>query len=223
MSTWWWKIVVVVLLCYTVIAGFLGSVPALPILHESIRNLYFHVAVMFATIILLTVSLFFSVRHLSAFRQHDDLKAAEAVNVGVLFGILGVLTGSVWAKFTWGTWWVKDAKLNGTVVALLAYFAYMILRDSITDRQKKARISAVYNIFAWVMMLIFLLILPRMTASLHPGSGGNPGFGTYDLSNTMKLVFYPAVAGWTLLALWLWEIRVRIRIINDKILNEKNL
>jgi heme exporter protein C len=60
------------------------------------------------------------------------------------------------------------------------------------------------------MMIVFIIILPRMTDSLHPGSGGNPGFNVYDLDRTMRLVFYPAIIGWALLALWIAEIRVRI-------------
>ena len=92
---------------------------------------------------------------------------------------------------------------------------YTVLRGSMDDEEKRARVSAVYNIFAFVMFMVFIMVLPRMTDSLHPGNGGNPGFGGYDLNNTMKLVFYPAVAGWTLLGVWLVNIRVRMRSLMD--------
>jgi len=90
--------------------------------------------------------------------------------------------------------------------------AYNILRNSLTDPISRAKISGVYNIFAFVMMLIFVFILPRMTSSLHPGNGGNPAFSSYDLDNTMRMVFYPAVMGWIFLGLWISEIKYRLEL-----------
>ena len=91
------------------------------------------------------------------------------------------------------------------------YLAYLVLRNSIDEEQKRAKISAVYNIFAFPVMIVLLFILPRMTDSLHPGSGGNPGFAGYDLDDNMKLVFRPAVLGWMLMGTWIMTIRYRIR------------
>ena len=161
-------------------------------------------------ILVMLVSLGFGIAYLSRQKEEYDIVAGETAKTGVVFGILGIITGSVWAKFTWGDWWVNDAKLNGAAATLLVYFAYLVLRSSIEDREKRARISAVYSIFAYSMMIVFIMILPRLTVSLHPGNGGNPGFSAYDLDNKMRLVFYPAVIGWTLLALWIAEVRVRI-------------
>lgn len=146
-----------------------------------------------------------------------DRKAIEYVNTGIIFGILGTITGSIWAKFTWGAWWTNDVKLNGSAITMLIYLAYIILRNSMDDEQKRARIAAVYNIFAFVMLIVFIGILPRMTDSLHPGNGGNPGFDAYALDNNMKLVFYPAVLGWILLGLWIASIRLRISKIKENI------
>ncbi len=210
MKLQWWKILAIVLLAYTVVAGFLTDVPRLAILHESIRNLYFHVTMWFTMIIIMLVSLIYGIKYLGSQKVEHDIVAEETAKTGVVFGILGIITGSIWAKFTWGGWWVNDAKLNGAAATLLVYFAYLLLRNSIEDREKRARISAVYSIFAYSMMIVFILILPRLTVSLHPGNGGNPGFSSYDLDNNMRLVFYPAIIGWTLLALWIAEIRVRI-------------
>jgi heme exporter protein C len=210
MKLQWWKILAIVLLVYTVIGGFLIDVPRLPILHESIRNLYFHVTMWFTMIIVLLVSLIYGIRYLSSQKTEHDIVAEEMAKTGVAFGILGLITGSIWAKFAWGAWWVNDAKLNGSAATLLVYFAYLVLRSSIEDREKRARISAVYSIFAYSMMIVFIGILPRLTVSLHPGNGGNPGFSSYDLDNKMMMVFYPAIIGWTLLALWIAEVRVRI-------------
>ncbi len=217
----WWKILAIILAYYIVIAGLLHKVPRIEILHETVRNLFFHVCMWFAMMVMLTTSLILSIRYLRTNKVRHDIIASEFANMGIVFGFLGLMTGSVWARFTWGAWWVNDPKLNGAAICLLVYLAYVILRGSIEDFQQKARISAIYNIFAWATLIPLLVILPRMTDSLHPGSGGNPGFSTYDLDNNLRMVFYPAVIGWTLLGVWITELRVRKKELENKIDSEQ--
>ena len=213
----WWKALTIILLLYALIAGLLIPVPRQVILYESIRNLYFHVPMWFSMIFLFLMSVVYSIKGLSSTNLSYDTKARELVNAGIIFGILGTITGSIWAKFTWGAWWVNDVKLNGSAITMLIYLAYVVLRGSLDDEQKRARISAVYNIFAFVLLLVFIGILPRMTDSLHPGNGGNPGFNSYDTDKSMLMVFYPAVLGWILLGWWIASIRIRISIVEQKL------
>jgi len=215
MRSVWWKYAAIILLIYTFIAGFLLDVPRLPILHETIRNLYFHVSMWFGMIILLVCSLVYSIRYLGNSDLKSDLWASEAAKVGVFFGFLGLATGMLWAKYTWGAWWVNDSKLNGAAASILVYLAYFMLRNSLDEEQKRARISAVYSIFAFSLMMVFIMILPRLTDSLHPGNGGNPSFGKYDLDSNMRMVFYPAIIGWTLIGVWIWQIRIRMALIKE--------
>lgn len=212
----WWKILASVFVLYTVVGGLLIKVPTLPILHESIRNLYFHVPMWFAMIVIYTVSVVYSIKYLISNDEKQDLIAVEAINVGLIFGFIGLSTGMIWAKFTWGDYWPNDPKLNSAAISTLMYLAYVVLRSSIDEEQKRAKISAVYNIFAYPIMVVLLFVLPRLTDSLHPGNGGNPGFGTYDLDSNMRLVFYPAVLGWILISVWMMTIRYRIRILENK-------
>jgi heme exporter protein C len=93
------------------------------------------------------------------------------------------------------------------------------LRGSVDDEQKRARFSAVYNVFAYVMMNVFILIMPRLTASLHPGNGGNPAFKSYDLDNQMRMVFYPATIGWIIIGVWILTLQIRKRTIETKLEN----
>ena len=211
----WWKILGVILIYYVVIAGFLIDVPRLSILNETIRNLFFHVAIWFAMFILLIVSLIYSIKYLKSSTLKNDIIASEFATMGIVFGLLGITTGSVWARFTWGDWWVNDPKLNATTIALLVYLAYFVLRASIEDSHQKGRISAVYNIFAFAAAVPLIFILPRLTDSLHPGNGGNPGFSAYDLDNNLRKVFYPAVIGWTLIGVWFASLRIRIRNLQE--------
>ena len=149
----WWKILAIVLAYYIIIFGFLHKVPRIDILHETVRNLFFHVCMWFAMMILLTTSLILSIRYLKTGKVRHDIIASEFANTGIVFGLLGIMTGSVWARFTWGAWWVNDPKLNGAAICMLIYLAYVILRGSIEDFQLKARISAIYNSFAWATLI----------------------------------------------------------------------
>lgn len=207
----WWKILAVAILTYVLLVGLLGTVPRQPILNESIRNVYFHVPLWFGMVILLLTSMIFSVRYLRNGRPDDDLIAVEFANSAIVYGLLGCATGSIWANYTWGEPWPNDPKLNGAAIGMLVYFAYLILRGSFDDEQRKARISAVYNIFAFAVFIPLIFVLPRLTDSLHPGNGGNPAFGQYDMDNQMRMVFYPAIIGWTLMGVWITELRVRLR------------
>ncbi len=207
----------VAMVLYSIIFGLLGEVPSLPILNESIRNLYFHVPMWFAMILLLLVSFIFSIKSLNKGTTEADLRANELTNSAIFLGILGLLTGMIWANFTWGKPWTNDPKLNSVAIGMLIYLGYIILRQAIEDREKRARVSAVFNIFAFPIFVVLIFVLPRIEDSLHPGNGGNPGFNSYDLDNNMRPIFYSAVLGWTLIGLWISELRSRIRNIEYQI------
>ncbi len=216
MGIQWWKIAGILLVAYSIVGGFMIPVPVMPILNETIRNTYFHIPMWFAMMALLSYSMYSSIRYLSGFDLNFDIQANQSVQVSLFLGALGLLTGMLWAQFTWGSFWTNDVKLNGTAISLLIYLAYIILRGSIEDETRKAKVAAVFNIFAWVMMIVFIMVLPRMTDSLHPGNGGNPAFGSYDMDNTMRMVFYPAVIGWIIMGAWIMQIKIRINKLENK-------
>lgn len=196
------------------------SFPFRSILYETIRNTYFHVCLWFAMITLLIASVVHSFRYLNNFQSIEDRKSLAFTTVGTLFGILGIITGSIWAKDTWGTYWTwEEIKLNMAAIALLIYLAYFVLRSSFDDDEKRARIAAVYNIFAFAALIPLIFVIPRMTDSLHPGSGGNPAMGGEDLDNTMRMVFYPAIIGWTLIGVWISQIVFRIHDLKYKMMD----
>jgi heme exporter protein C len=218
----WIKILAIALLLYVHIGGMLLDVPRMNILNETIRALYFHVPMWFGMILLFLISVYYAVLYLRHPTSRLDIKSVEYANVGLTFGILGMLTGMLWANYTWGTPWHGDPKQNGAAIALLVYLAYFILRGSIQNEEQRARLSAVYNIFAFAAMIPLIFIIPRLTSSMHPGSGGNPGFNMYDLDSKMRLVFYPAVIGWFLIGVWLTLLRVRVRELEAQIMDSEN-
>ncbi len=216
MRKWWWKIVCGILVAYTIVAGFFMPVPRLDILNETIRNLYFHVPMWFTMIVLFAAAFGYSIKYLRTGNLLCDICARELTNAGILFSILGMLTGMQWAQFTWGAAWSNDPKQLCTAILMLIYFAYSILRSGLRDEEKRAKISAVYNIFAFAMVVPLIFVLPRMVDSLHPGNGGNPAFAKYDLDSNMRLVFWPANIGWILLGIWIATLSIRISFIRHQ-------
>lgn len=185
--------------------------PNRSILYESIRNLHFHVPMWFTMIVLMGISVFQSIKVLGSNSLDRDLAAEMAVRIGLVFCVLGLITGALWARATWGAFWTNDVKLNGAAVTGLIYVAYLVLRGSVQDAHKRARLAAIYNIFAFVLLVLFLFVVPRLNAidSLHPGNGGNSGFSDLDLDDRLRVIFYPAVLGWILLGAWMYDLRVR--------------
>ena len=223
----WWKITSVVLLAYTFVAGLLLDVPRLPQLQETIRNLYFHVCMWFVMMILFIVSAMHAIKFLRAGNFKHDIYSRQFAVVGMVFGLLGYATGMIWMSYTWADpnnpafesfgALAREPKLIGAAIALLIYAAYLVLRDSITDIDKRARISAVYNIFAFAMLFPSIWIIPRLLDSLHPGgSEGNPALDPGSASANMRLVFYPAIAGWTLIGVWIATLKIRMKILYEQ-------
>lgn len=219
MNNNWWKFLGAALLLYSLIYGFLGEVPRQPILNETIRNVYFHVPLWFAMMILMIASMVYAVKYLSKGNEYDDIKSVSYANVSIVFGILGFVTGAIWGNYTWGDPLPKDPKIIAVEVGLLIYSAYFVLRGSFEDTQRKARLSAIYNIFAFATFMPLVWILPRLTASLHPGNGGNPAFGKYDMDNNMRMVFYPAIIGYILLGVWITTLLIRTKTLKYKLEN----
>ena len=211
----WWKILAGLLLLYAIVGGFIITVSfeGMEVAAESMRNLFYHVGMWFGMLAMLITGFIYSLRYLKKFDEIEDVKAVEAVNVGLMFGFLGIFTGMIWANFTWGSPWVKDPKLNGAVVGLLIYLAYAILRGSIDEHHKRAKVAAIYNIFAFFLWIVLVIILPRLAGeSIHPAGGNSSNtIMPMHLPPSMRIIFSPAMLGWMLLGFWIYKVRVRIR------------
>jgi heme exporter protein C len=226
----WWKILTIVLLLFTLIAGLFIKIPDLPALEETSRNLFFHVGMWMSMMTLFTISLVNSIKYLRTFDLKYDIYAKQFATSGIFFGLLGYATGAIWMSYTWAdpnnplfqsfSALAREPKLIGAAIALLIYFAYLVLRDSITDMDKRARIGAVYNIFAYAMLFPAIWIVPRLLPSLHPGQAGNPAMNFKDVSPEMRMVEWPAFIGWSLLGVWITTLKIRIALLKEKKLAE---
>ena len=143
MRKFWWKILSFALLIYAFVAGFLIEVPDIGNLQHSIRNFFFHVPMWFGQFTLITISVVYSVLFLRKPFMRYDIYASEFARTGIVFGALGLITGAIWANYTWGAPWNNDPKQLGAAIALLIYLAYFVLRNSMTDIDKRGRVAAV--------------------------------------------------------------------------------
>lgn len=199
--------------------GILIQIPKIPILEETARNIFFHVPMWMAMFSMFTVSFVYSVRYLNTPNEIFDIKAESAARVGMIFGICGLLTGSLWARFTWGTWWTfAEPKMNLAALAMMIYVAYFVLRSAFDDEEKRAKISAVYNIFAVTTVPFLLYVVPRQLTSLHPGADGNPAFSEITAVE-LRYILYPAMLGFIAVAFWLYDIVHRYKTVQSRVEN----
>ena len=187
--------------------------PNIPGLEEKARNIFFHVATAWTTVVAFLVSMWFGIQYLRKRDIDYDLKSESAAGLGLMFCILATVTGAIWAKFNWGSYWNWDPRQTSIFILLLIYGAYFALRSAIENDETRARLSAVYSTLAGLTVPFFIFVLPRMVAGLHPGAAGDPeGAGPvveFKMSGPMFIVFFTGLIGFNLLFVWLLDLRVR--------------
>lgn len=220
----WYKVLAVLITGYTLVYGLIIDLPSdVGILDETIRNLFYHVPMWFGMILILMAAWINSIMYLTKPATKRDIYASELTNAGILMGLCGLFTGMFWAYNTWGTAWTNDPKLNGVAAGMAMYGGYWLLQRSVNDPEKRARLSAVYNVFVFPLFIALIVVMPKLAqSSIHPGSGESVNFKTYNTSHNMELVFYPAVIGWCLLFVWIAELRTRLRILEIQKEHEEN-
>lgn len=211
MAKYWWKILTTIILLYVIVVGILIKIPYLPKLKESIRNLFYHVPMWYVMLFCFLMSVIYSVLYLRNNKLKFDLISNEFVIVGLCFGSLGMLTGMEWAYIQWGAPWSNDPKQVGAGLTLLIYLAYTVLRNSLPDADKRARLASVYNIFSFALLIPLVYIIPSHLASLHPGSDNKPFEALKTQDHMLRYVSLPAMLGWIMLGLWIFDIRLRLK------------
>lgn len=202
------------------LAGMLVPFPRIDdILGQTHRNLFFHVPLWFAMMAGMGVSAWQAFRYLKTGDLVHDLRSNEAARVAFAFGGMGIVTGMVWARATWyesaGLWWNNDPKQLMAATQLMVYAAYFVLRGSVDEPVRRARLASAYNLFAAILVPLLLYVVPRQMESLHPGAEGNPAFSNLT-APAMRLVLYPAFATFIGLLWVLYTQRVRIALLERR-------
>ncbi|MFM8560149.1 MAG: cytochrome c biogenesis protein [bacterium] len=187
----------------------LTQAPLVPVLAETTRVLYFHVPAAWITVVALAWSMIQSALYLwKRDLRHDD-HAAAAAELGLLFCIVASVSGALWAKARWGAYWNWDPRQTSIFFLFLIYAAYLALRGSIEGDEKRARLSAVYSLVAFVSVPPLMFVVPRIYSTLHPDPIINTQ-GKVDMDPMITLCFMLMLVGFTFLYAWLQALRVRV-------------
>jgi heme exporter protein C len=225
-----WKIFLFILLVFVSVAGISFPIvekpsawyqfPSIPGLEENAKIIFFHVPTAWLTVIAFLMSTVFSFRYLRTKNLDEDAKAYASAQLGMIFCILATVTGAVWAKFAWGQFWSWDPRQTSIFAILLIYGALFALRSSIESEDKRATLSAVYSLIAFVTVPFFIFIMPRIMKGLHPGSADDTNAGPvvdFKMNSSMQLIFFLSLIGFTILYFWMWRVGYRSKILRDKL------
>ena len=214
------RILVFVLITGVIIAGIVVDIPYIPALKDTARVLYFHVPMSWIGVVAFLMSMIYGVKYLRSGNLEYDIKSVSAAQMGFIFCILATVTGAVWAKFVWGAFWNWDPRQTSIFILLLIYGAYFALRSSIDSPERKARLSSVYAILAFVTVPFFVFIMPRIVESLHPDPIINSE-GKIKMDSSMLAIFLTSIFAFSLLFVWMYNLKVRAEKIFHKISNKE--
>lgn len=229
-----WKIILFLFMSFSLIAGIAFPIvetpatwyefPLIPGLEEKAKIIFFHVPTAWISVIAFLASTIFAVRYLKLKNPEDDIKSHASAQLGFIFCILATITGSIWAKFSWGSFWHWDPRETSIFVLLLIYGAYFALRSAIDSEGKRAALSSVYQIIAFLTVPFFIFIMPRVLTGLHPGSADDDTFGPvvdFKMNFNMFAIFAVSLIAFTVLYFWLWILNYKSLILKDKVLANK--
>ncbi len=159
------------------------------------------------------LSMIYSVMYLKTKELKNDDRAAEAARLGLIFCFLATITGSIFAKVTWGSFWNWDPRETSIFILLLIYGAYFALRGAVEIEEKKAALSAVYAIFAFLTVPFLIFVLPRMVPSLHPADAIVDENMKFTMGTGVRAIFFTSLAVFTALFIWLFNLGRRLNIL----------
>ena len=184
-------------------------IPGIGNMGDRARIIFFHVPMAWVSVLAFTMGLFYGAMYLKKKDIIYDYKAAASAGLGLLFSILATVTGAIWAKFDWGTYWNWDPRQTSIFVLILIYGAYFALRSAIESDETRAKLSSVYTILAGITVPFFIFILPRIVETLHPDPIVNTQ-GKIKMDGKMQGIFFSSLAGFTALYLWIFSLKVRL-------------
>lgn len=194
-------------------------------LGERIRILNLHVPLAWICVVAYLMSMVYAIRYLKTKELIWDFYTTSTAALGTVFAILATVTGMLWAKFNWGAYWNWDPRQTSILVLIMIYLAYFALRSAIDNEERKATLSSVYSIIAFVTVPFLVFILPRLTSGLHPGSADDTNSGPLvtpqqnSLDTTLIYGFGLALLSFTLLYFWMLNLMIRYKKISYE-LNE---
>jgi len=205
-----WKWLLFAGMSAMIISSYLLPAPQ-PQIGEASRIFYYHIPQAWICVVAFAMSMVFSVRFLRSRSMIDDDRAVAAAGLGFVSCVLATVTGSIFAKITWGSFWNWDPRETSIFVLLLINGAYFALRGAIEVEEKRAALSAVYAIFAFVTVPFLIFIVPRVVPSLHPEDSIINENLEFTMGPAVRVVFFSSLTLFTALYLWMFSMARRER------------
>jgi heme exporter protein C len=213
--------IVTILLFIAAIAAVFFYAPLEAVMGQVQRVFYFHVANAWVGMLGFLVAAIAGVVYLRKGDRKWDIVGLAAIEISFVFFFTAIVSGSIWARGTWGTWWTWDPRLTTAAICELVYAAYFMLRSGIEDPDRRARFGAVYAIISFISVpLTFISI--RIFRTIHPVLIGNSSAGaegTFDMTTKMLQTFMFSLLTFSFIfADLLWH-RIRLGSLADKVEN----
>jgi len=181
----------------------------------SSRIVFFHVPMAWSSFIGFIAAAVWSILYLVRRNPRHDRAAAVAIKIGLLFGILATVTGAMWARIEWGAWWNWDPRQTSILAVILFYGAYLALRQSVEEPEKRARLAAAYALLGLVVTPFLFWVVPRITFSLHPDPVVNRS-GKVDMDAANTQVLFGSGFGFAALFFWVQNLQCRLEALAER-------
>jgi heme exporter protein C len=198
-----------VLISLVIILVFVSPPPQAQ-LGEISRIFYFHVPAAWVCVLAFFVSLINSIGYLKNRAYIYDLRAVSAARLGFLFSVLALISGSVFARYTWGSFWNWDPRETSILVLLLIYGAYFALRSAVDIEERKATLSAVYSILSFATVPFLVFLVPWVFPSLHPKDSIINSQFKFQIPFPRLILFLFSLLGFSLIFIWMHRMEISI-------------
>jgi heme exporter protein C len=183
------------------------------------RVFYFHISSAWVGMLAFFIAALAGGIYLARGDHRWDRVALSSIEIGIVFALITITSGSIWARPAWNTWWTWDPRLVTYSIMELVYLAYIMLRQGVEDPDRRARFGSVYGIVAFVSVPITFLSI-RLFRTIHPvlvGSGDPTAEGSFEMSDRMLIAFIFSLVTFTFVyATFLWH-RIRLQALSEKV------
>jgi heme exporter protein C len=183
------------------------------------RVFYFHVAAGWVGMLGFLVAAIAGVAYLRTANRKWDIVGVSAVEIGMVFALINIITGAIWARPIWNTWWTWDPRLTTATIMELIYVAYLLLRQGIEDPDRRARFGAVYAIIGFLSVPL-TFFSARLFRTIHPvviGTNQPGATGAFDMTPLMLQTFLFSLLTFSIIfADLLWH-RIRLGKLADRV------
>jgi heme exporter protein C len=186
------------------------------VMGEVQKVFYFHISSAWVGALAFLIAAVSGIGYLATRSRRWDAVELASVEIGTLFALVTTLSGMTWARPIWNTWWTWDPRLTTTVIMLLIYLVYLLLRRSLEDPYTQARFAAVYAILGFLSVPVTFLSI-RMLRTIHPVlfGPGSSNSGSFGITTAMLHTLFINLAAFSLLyAALLWH-RVRLQLTEE--------